>query len=60
MKVKILPILFAYLTILSCTNHNKKREINNKTEKSLSAEFLGNYNGVQPSYNLKNQYGDNF
>ena len=58
MKVKIIPILFAYLTILSCTNHNKKREINNKTEKSLSAEFLGNYNGVQPSYNLSNQYGD--
>ncbi|MBM3455913.1 MAG: hypothetical protein FJX80_12315 [Bacteroidetes bacterium] len=29
----------------------------NKTE-GLSTEFLGNYHGIQPSYFMKNQYGD--
>jgi hypothetical protein len=24
----------------------------------LKADFLGNYHGIQPSYNMKNQYGD--
>jgi hypothetical protein len=25
--------------------------------KALSPEFLGNYNGIQPGYNMKNQFG---
>jgi hypothetical protein len=57
-KIKNFLIYIACLTILSCSNSNHKREITNKTDRSLSVEYLGNYNGIQPSYNLKNQYGD--
>lgn len=57
-KIKIFLIYIACLTILSCSNSNHQREITNITDRSLSVEFFGNYNGIQPSYNLKNQYGD--
>jgi hypothetical protein len=56
------------ITLLGCGNNNQESTYNsspNKTEKKsedkpegLSAEFLGNYHGIQPSYFMKNQYGD--
>lgn len=56
------------ITLLGCGNNNQESTNNsspNETEKKsedkpegLSAEFLGNYHGIQPSYFMKNQYGD--
>ena len=56
------------ITLFGCGNNNKESTNNsspNETEKKsedkpegLSAEFLGNYHGIQPSYFMKNQYGD--
>ena len=56
------------ITLFGCGNNNQESTNNsspNKTEKKsedkpegLSAEFLGNYHGIQPSYFMKNQYGD--
>jgi hypothetical protein len=52
----------------SCGNNNQ--DASNKTpsvqtdestkqkDEGLSTEFLGNYHGIQPSYFMKNQYGD--
>jgi hypothetical protein len=48
----------------SASNSNSAKKIDNeaqsiKTEISqLSSDFLGNYHGIQPSYFMKNQYGD--
>lgn len=56
------------ITLFGCGNNNQESTNNtspNETEKKsedkpegLSAEFLGNYHGIQPSYFVKNQYGD--
>lgn len=56
------------ITLFGCGNNNQESTNNsspNETEKKsedkpegLSAEFLGNYHGIQPSYFMKNQYGD--
>ena len=58
-------ILISLLTLTSCTNNNNEnsnanQSPNQTTQSSpeLSADFLGNYHGVQPSYYTKNQYGD--
>ena len=60
--------LVASAILISCGNNNQESTNNsspNETEKisedkpeGLSAEFLGNYHGIQPSYFMKNQYGD--
>jgi len=52
----------------SCGNNNKEKSNNqsstqkeqsqNQKAKELPAKFLGNYHGIQPSYYMKNQYGD--
>ena len=56
------------ITLFGCGNNNQESTNNsspNQTEKKsedkpegLSAEFFGNYHGIQPSYFMKNQYGD--
>ena len=33
-------------------------ESTKQKEEGLATEFLGNYHGIQPSYFMKNQYGD--
>jgi hypothetical protein len=70
MKKYILPQLLFFCTILSssCSNNSQQPLIDlqsKETDKStiqktleLSLEFLGNYHGIQPSYFMKNQYGD--
>lgn len=56
------------ITLFGCGNNNQEstntsspNETEKKTEykpEALSAEFMGNYHGIQPSYFMKNQYGD--
>lgn len=64
----ILIICALTITLFGCGNNNQESTNNsspNETEKKsedkpegLSPEFLGNYHGIQPSYFMKNQYGD--
>lgn len=66
--IGILIIGALTITLFGCGNNNQESTNNsspNETEKKsedkpegLSAEFLGNYHGIQPSYFMKNQYGD--
>ncbi len=52
----------------SCGNNNQELQVkptaiptaDSEKQKfeGLSSEFLGNYHGIQPSYFIKNQYGD--
>ena len=70
MKKYILPqlLFFCIIISLSCNNTSEQSLIDTQskeTDKStlqktveLSLEFLGKYHGIQPSYFLKNQYGD--
>ena len=57
-------LLTGQIAFTSCNNSNSAKKIDNeaqsiKTEISqLSSDFLGNYHGIQPSYFMKNQYGD--
>ena len=56
------------ILLSSCGNNNQSNssqapskqadKSTNQEVASLKAEFLGNYHGIQPSYFLKNQYGD--
>jgi hypothetical protein len=45
---------------LNQNDSNNNSDITEKEEKTegLSTKFLGNYHGIQPSYFMKNQYGD--
>lgn len=63
-RLKVI-ILFSFLAFTSCSENNNKssdaKQSSNQTTQSspqLSADFLGNYHGIQPSYFMKNQYGD--
>lgn len=66
--IAILIISTLTITLFGCGNSNQESTNNsspNESEKisadkteGLSAEFLGNYHGIQPSYFMKNQYGD--
>ena len=64
-KFKLIVICVFLFLNNSCGNRNQNNSKNNsdftqKEEKAtdLNTEFLGNYHGVQPSYFMKNQYGD--
>lgn len=56
------------IMLSSCGNNNqdasdktssiKKDESTQQKAAGLSTELLGNYHGIQPSYFMKNQYGD--
>ena len=63
----LVSILTGQLFFISCGGG--KHEASNQTSTQtpevleqkvvgLNAEFLGNYHGIQPAYNMKNQYGD--
>jgi len=64
----ILIISTLTITLFGCGNSNQESTNNsspNESEKisagktnGLSAELLGNYHGIQPSYFMKNKYGD--
>jgi hypothetical protein len=56
-------ILFVSLILASCLNNSNNNqsqstEIKKENLSILKADFLGNYHGIQPSYYMKNQYGD--
>jgi hypothetical protein len=60
-----LNLFFLALFLLSgCNSESNKRtkaakeEIKPNQKKELSDDFLGNYHGIQQSYYMKNQYGD--
>lgn len=60
-----ITLLFLAIFILNgCNSENNKNskskneEVQPKQTKELSDDFLGNYHGIQESYFLKNQYGD--
>ena len=56
----ILLFLTSYL-LSGCNSENNKDANSSKEQiqtKELSDDFLGNYHGIQESYFLKNQYGD--
>ena len=54
----------ALFLLSGCNSENNKRtkaekeEIKPNQKKELSDDFLGNYHGIQQSYYMKNQYGD--
>lgn len=56
-------MLFASFIFSSC-GHNQENKQTQLTEVEkdkqvlLQPEYLGNYHGIQPSYYMKNQYGD--
>jgi len=66
----LLQIFIGFFPIMLSSCGNKNQDTSNKTpsvqtdestkqkDKGLSTEFLGNYHGIQPSYFMKNQYGD--
>lgn len=66
----LLQIFIGYCIIMlsSCVNNNQdasnktpsvqKDESTKQKDEGLSTEFLGNYHSIQPSYFMKNQYGD--
>jgi hypothetical protein len=66
MKNKILilgAILFASFIFSSCGNNQENKqsqptEVEKDKQVLLQPEYLGNYHGIQPSYYMKNQYGD--
>ncbi len=66
MKNKILifgAIIFASFVFSSCGNNQEnKQPQTTKVEKDrqalLQSEYLGKYHGIQQSYFMKNQYGD--
>ena len=62
---RYLALIFLAIFILTgCNSENNKNpqskteEIQPKQKKELSDDFLGNYHGIQESYFMKNQYGD--
>lgn len=62
-KVVYSSIVFSLFIFSSCGNkidNNKTQstEIKKHNQQQLQSECLGNYHGIQPSYNMKNQYGD--
>jgi hypothetical protein len=57
-----------FIMLSSCGNNNQDNssieppkqteEFTKQKATGLNTEFLGNYHGIQPSYFMKNQYGD--
>jgi len=62
---RYLTLLFLVIFIITgCNSENNKNpkskneEVESKQTMDLSDDFLGNYHGIQESYFMKNQYGD--
>jgi len=56
-------IIFASFIFSSCGNNPENKqtqstEVKKDKQPLLQPEYLGNYHGIQPSYFMKNQYGD--
>lgn len=62
-KVVYSSILFSLFIFSSCgnkidNNQTQSTEVKEHNQQLLQSEYFGNYHGIQPSYNMKNQYGD--
>ena len=59
----LMLVVAASLLAVSCTSNSTSSEaestiVEEENTNDLPQEYLGNYHGVQPGYNMKNQYGD--
>ena len=59
----LMLVVAASLLVVACTSNSTSSEaestiVEEENTNGLPQEYLGNYNGVQPGYNMKNQYGD--
>jgi hypothetical protein len=55
--------ILASFIFSSCGNNQENKQtqptaVETDKQTFLKPEYLGNYHGIQPSYNMKNQYGD--
>ncbi len=62
-KVLIFSTFVLAIVISGCGNkidndQAQSTEVKNHSQTLLQNEYLGNYHGIQPSYTMKNQYGD--
>ena len=62
-KVLIFSTFVLAIVISGCgnkidNNQTQSTEGKKHSQPILQNEYLGNYHGIQPSYNMKNQYGD--
>lgn len=62
-KVVYFSVIFLLFIFSSCgnkidNNQAQSTEVKNYSQPLLQNEYLGNYHGIQPSYIMKNQYGD--
>ena len=56
-------VIFASFMFSSCGNKAENKqiqstEVKENTQPLLQPEYIGKYHGIQPSYYMKNQYGD--
>lgn len=64
MKITLLgvaAIVSLTIALVGCSggsSNASSEEVAAQSGKALPAEFLGNYHGIQPSYVMKNQFGD--
>ncbi len=68
--LNLTALVCSILLIVSCGNKNNNKEnvndstasptleIQTQNASQLASDFLGNYQGIQPSYFVKNQYGN--
>ena len=59
----LMLVVAASLLAVACTSNSTSSEaestiVEEENTNGLPQEYLGNYHGVQPGYNMKNQYGD--
>jgi len=62
-KVVYSSIAFSLFIFSSCgnkidNNQTQSTEVKKHNQQLLQSEYLGKYHGIQPSYTMKNQYGD--
>jgi hypothetical protein len=68
--IKSTPVIIGMCLFILASCGNNNQDVANKTTslqteessvqkiEGLPSEFIGNYHGIQPSYFMKNQYGD--
>jgi|TARA_B110000879_G_C11082382_1_gene475411 hypothetical protein len=62
-KVVYFSVIFSLFIFSSCSNkidnnQAQSTEVKKHSQPLLQNEYLGNYHGIQLSYTMKNQYGD--
>ena len=62
-KKTLMFVAAASLLAVACTSNStsggaERNIVEEENQNGLPQEYLGNYHGIQPGYNMKNQYGD--